>query len=100
MARVRDFRDEGPIDHRRRPQGGEPERWADGQPTQPRKNRCGSPEQPLHPGLIVESTIHPVKAEPPMQPMDDRWRGILRGETSLAIMPRLGRRLFALVPSP
>jgi adenylate cyclase len=35
-----------------------------------------------------------------MLPMDDRWRGILRGETPRAIMPRLGRRLFALVPSP
>lgn len=32
--------------------------------------------------------------------MDDRWRGILRGETPMAIMPRLGRRLFALFPSP
>jgi adenylate cyclase len=33
-------------------------------------------------------------------PMDERWRGILRGETPMAMMPRLGRRLFALVPSP
>jgi adenylate cyclase len=36
----------------------------------------------------------------PAIPMDNRWRGILRGETPMAIMPRLGRRLFALVPSP
>jgi adenylate cyclase len=32
--------------------------------------------------------------------MDDRWRGILRGEAPMAIMPRLGRRFFALIPSP
>lgn len=32
--------------------------------------------------------------------MDNRWRGILRGETPMAFMPRLGRRLFALIPSP
>jgi adenylate cyclase len=36
----------------------------------------------------------------PVIPMDNRWRGILRGESPMAIMPRLGRRLFALVPSP
>jgi adenylate cyclase len=36
----------------------------------------------------------------PLMPMDNRWRGILRGETPMAMMPRLGRRLFALVPSP
>src|ERR1700740_1166873 len=36
----------------------------------------------------------------PIVPMDNRWRAILRGETAMAIMPRLGRRLFALVPSP
>jgi adenylate cyclase len=32
--------------------------------------------------------------------MDARWRGILRGETPMRFMPRLGRRLFALIPSP
>jgi adenylate cyclase len=32
--------------------------------------------------------------------MDEHWRRIFRGETSRAIMPRLGRRLFALIPSP
>jgi class 3 adenylate cyclase len=41
-----------------------------------------------------------VGADRPMVPMNNRWRGILRGETPMAIMPRLGRRLFALVPSP
>jgi adenylate cyclase len=35
-----------------------------------------------------------------MVPMSDRWRGILRGETPRAVMPRLGRRLFGLIPSP
>jgi adenylate cyclase len=33
-------------------------------------------------------------------PMDDRWRAILAGETTLAFGPRLGRRLFSLIPSP
>ncbi|HEY3023353.1 MAG TPA: adenylate/guanylate cyclase domain-containing protein [Actinomycetota bacterium] len=33
-------------------------------------------------------------------PMDERWRAILRGETPLSFGPRLGRRLFSLVPSP
>ncbi len=37
---------------------------------------------------------------PPAVPMDNRWRGILRGETPMAIMPRLGRRLFGIIPSP
>ncbi len=32
--------------------------------------------------------------------MDPRWRGILRGETPRALGPRLGRRLFGLIPSP
>jgi adenylate cyclase len=32
--------------------------------------------------------------------MDRRWHGILRGETPRALAPRLGRRLFGLVPSP
>lgn len=31
--------------------------------------------------------------------MGDRWRRILRGETAQAVGPRLGRRLFAMVPS-
>lgn len=33
-------------------------------------------------------------------PMDERWRAILAGETLSSIGPRLGRRLFALIPSP
>jgi adenylate cyclase len=32
--------------------------------------------------------------------MDPRWQGILRGESSRARAPRLGRRIFGLVPSP
>jgi adenylate cyclase len=32
--------------------------------------------------------------------MDPRWQGILRGETPMALAPRVGRRLFGLVPSP
>jgi adenylate cyclase len=36
----------------------------------------------------------------PVLPMDPRWQGILRGETPRALAPRLGRRLFGLVPSP
>lgn len=31
--------------------------------------------------------------------MDDRWRGILRGESPLALTQRWGRRLFSLVPA-
>jgi adenylate cyclase len=31
--------------------------------------------------------------------MDARWRGILRGESPLAVTQRLGRRAFALVPA-
>ncbi len=50
--------------------------------------------------MIVGSEIGPVKPGPAVLPMDDRWRGILRGETPMAIMPRLGRRFFALIPSP
>jgi adenylate cyclase len=37
---------------------------------------------------------------PPILPMNPRWQGILRGETPRALAPRLGRRLFGLVPSP
>lgn len=33
-------------------------------------------------------------------PMDERWRAILAGETRLSFGPRLGRRLFSLIPSP
>jgi adenylate cyclase len=32
--------------------------------------------------------------------MDPRWQGILRGETPMALGPRVGRRLFGLMPSP
>jgi adenylate cyclase len=32
--------------------------------------------------------------------MDARWRGILRGESPLALSPRIGRRVFSLVPAP
>lgn len=32
--------------------------------------------------------------------MDPRWRGILRGETPRALAPRIGRRLFGVIPSP
>ncbi|HEY8201255.1 MAG TPA: adenylate/guanylate cyclase domain-containing protein [Actinomycetota bacterium] len=32
--------------------------------------------------------------------MDPRWQGILRGETPMALGPRIGRRLFGLMPSP
>lgn len=32
--------------------------------------------------------------------MDSRWRGILRGESPLALGQRLGRRLFSFVPAP
>jgi adenylate cyclase len=45
----------------------------------------------------VDSSPH---ADPPALPMDPRWQGILRGETPRALAPRLGRRLFGLVPSP
>jgi adenylate cyclase len=33
-------------------------------------------------------------------PMDPRWRAILRGETPIALAPRIGRRLYGLIPSP
>lgn len=33
-------------------------------------------------------------------PMGERWRRVLRGESPLAIGPRLGRRLYGLLPSP
>jgi adenylate cyclase len=35
-----------------------------------------------------------------MVPMDERWRAILTGETPLSLGPRLGRRLFSVIPSP
>jgi len=31
--------------------------------------------------------------------MDARWRGILRGETPMALGPRFGRRVFGLIPA-
>jgi adenylate cyclase len=37
---------------------------------------------------------------PTSPPMDPRWRAILRGETPKAFGPRLGRRLFGLIPGP
>lgn len=40
------------------------------------------------------------QASPPGLPMDPRWQGILRGETPRALAPRIGRRLFGLIPSP
>jgi adenylate cyclase len=45
----------------------------------------------------LDSSPH---AGPPVLPMDPRWSGILRGETPRALAPRLGRRLFGLIPSP
>jgi adenylate cyclase len=36
----------------------------------------------------------------PVLPMDRRWEGILRGETPMALAPRLGRRFLGLIPSP
>lgn len=32
--------------------------------------------------------------------MESRWSGIFRGETPIALAPRIGRRLYGLVPSP
>jgi len=32
--------------------------------------------------------------------MEPRWYGIFRGETPIALAPRVGRRLYGLVPSP
>lgn len=32
--------------------------------------------------------------------MEPRWSGIFRGETPIALAPRIGRRLYGLVPSP
>ena len=58
------------------------------------------PTQQPRLGVIVDNTGDVVEAVPPVIPMDERWLGILRGETPMAMMPRLGRRLYALVPSP
>jgi class 3 adenylate cyclase len=88
------------VDRDRRPEDDESERWADREPTEPWAHRRSRPKQPLRLGVIVDNTGDVVEAAPPSIPMDERWRGILRGETPLAMMPRLGRRLFALVPSP
>lgn len=44
---------------------------------------------------------NPADVTPPgVVPMGRRWRAILAGETQKAIGPRLGRRLFALIPAP
>jgi class 3 adenylate cyclase len=88
------------VDRDRRPEDEESERWADREPTEPWAHRRSRPKQPLRLGVIVDNTGDVVEAAPPSIPMDERWRGILRGETPMAMMPRLGRRLFALVPSP
>jgi len=40
------------------------------------------------------------QAASPTLPMNPRWRAILRGETPRALAPRLGRRLYGLMPSP
>jgi adenylate cyclase len=45
----------------------------------------------------VETSPDP---NPPVLPMDPRWSGILRGESPRALAPRLGRRVFGLIPSP
>jgi adenylate cyclase len=37
---------------------------------------------------------------PAVPPMDPKWQAILSGESSLSFGPRLGRRLFSLIPSP
>jgi adenylate cyclase len=42
----------------------------------------------------------PDDALPSTLPMDRKWEAILRGETPRALAPRVGRRLFGLVPSP
>jgi adenylate cyclase len=43
---------------------------------------------------------HPIEPAEAIAPMSDRWAGILRGEHSLALPYRAGRRLFGLLPSP
>ncbi len=55
----------------------------------------------LREGKAAGSMPNPVQGQPPggAPPMDERWRAVLAGETPLSLGPRLGRRLFSLVPS-
>ena len=47
------------------------------------------------------STVAPSSETPSsaLVPMDQRWRGILRGESPLALTQRFGRRAYSLVPA-
>jgi len=56
----------------------------------------------LRGGRAAGSTAQPAQDVAPggVPPMDERWRAVLAGETPLSLGPRLGRRLFSLVPSP
>jgi adenylate cyclase len=49
---------------------------------------------------LLQPNVTPADDGPSAAPMDRRWEAILRGETPRALAPRLGRRLFGLVPSP
>ncbi|HEY3072711.1 MAG TPA: adenylate/guanylate cyclase domain-containing protein [Candidatus Limnocylindrales bacterium] len=46
-------------------------------------------------------TVAPSSETPSsaLVPMDQRWRGILRGESPLALTQRFGRRAYSLVPA-
>jgi len=53
----------------------------------------------VHPAAEEQmGTAEPVRPAAP--PMDPRWRAILAGEHPLSFGPRLGRRLFSMIPSP
>jgi adenylate cyclase len=58
----------------------------------------------LRGGKAGRSDAHPIHGAAlgaaAIVPMGERWRAILAGETPLSFGPRLGRRLFSLIPSP
>jgi hypothetical protein len=85
----------GPSDGK--PRAGEIEN----QPTQANAPTSEANALPTAPSSLAGSTTPLVDMTPgEFVRMDARWRGILRGESPLAMGQRVGRRVFSLVPAP
>jgi adenylate cyclase len=68
--------------------------------TSMRATERGRPSMRRELGETADPPETGERPAPPPVPMDERWRAVLRGETRRSMVPRLGRRLFALAPSP
>jgi adenylate cyclase len=59
----------------------------------------GMTSRAAHRGRSVSDIRHAASSPShSVVPMDERWRAILSGDSTLAVPPRIGRRCFAFVP--